>query len=233
MEQLPYVARPVVLPQPPPERGLDLRDGLGRGGILPDIMPGQFLQIPDPLPQGWDLHDHRRHPVKQVLSHPPLVDHGEGVLVGGGDQTNVHGDAGRAPHPLEGPFLEDPEQLGLHGQTHGVDLVQEQGPMVGRFDQPLPVHAAGKGPLGRAEQHAFDERLRESGAVDGHEFFLSPGAQGVDPLGEDLLARPRLALDQDAVIPGRHPGGQVNGRQQLRAGADQVLERIMGVPGGF
>ena len=222
-----------MLLQPLPKGGADLVHRLGgHVPVLPNIVPHQLLQVAQPLPQGRDVDDDRGQAVKQVLAQLPRLAEGIGVLVAGGDDTHVDGDIARAADALDQPLLKGPQQLGLHPQAHGVQLVQKQGAVVGLLHQAHLVRAAGKGPLHRAEQHPLDQGLREGGAVHRHKFLPPPGAQVMDALGKYLFARARLPLDEDVVVPGGHLPGQLLGLHQSGGGADEVGQGIPGVGAG-
>ena len=60
--------------------------------------------------------------------------------MGGRDHPHVGGHGARSAHPLELALLEDAQDLGLHGQRHVADLVQEEGALLGQLE------AAGTGP---------------------------------------------------------------------------------------
>ena len=79
-----------------------------------------------------------------------------------------------------------------------------------------------------AEQLAFDEAFRQRGAVDGHEGLVFPLAGIVDALGKDLLARSRLAADQDGAVIGRVGLGLRLGLQNGGADAHDVAEMLLG-----
>src|ERR1043166_7634302 len=63
---------------------------------------------------------------------------------------------------------------------------------------------AREGALLVAEQLALEQRLGQRGAVDGDERLAAARREIVDPLRDELLARARLALDQDRGRDGRH-----------------------------
>jgi len=60
-----------------------------------------------------------------------------------------------------------------------------------------------------AEQLALDQGGRYRAAVQGDEGVPAAAAQGMDGLGHDLLARPRLAREQDAGVGSGHAADQV------------------------
>ena len=65
-----------------------------------------------------------------------------------------------AADALEPAFLEDAEQLGLHGQRNLADLVEEDGAAVGQLEPALALaDGAGEGPFLVAEELAFQQRF--------------------------------------------------------------------------
>ena len=121
--------------------------------------------------------------------------------IGGGDDAHVHLDGLRAADPFEGAFLQDAQQLGLHGGGHVADFVEEDRAAVGHLESAAPLaDGAGEGALFMAEQLAFQQGFRQGRTVDGHE---RPGALlggGVDGPGHLLLAGAGLALDEHRRI---------------------------------
>src|SRR6266516_1847576 len=85
-------------------------------------------------------------PVEQVLPELPLGDERLQILVGGSDDPDVHLDVLVTAYPLELPFLQDPQELHLHGWRDLADLVQEERATVGLFELALLLrHGPGKG----------------------------------------------------------------------------------------
>ena len=95
-----------------------------------------------------------------------------------------------AAHPHDLPLLQGPQQLDLEGGAHALHLVQEQRALVGQLEQAgtAALLGAGKGALVIAEQLAFQQRLGQGGAVDGHKGHIPAGGGVVDGVGEQLLA---------------------------------------------
>src|SRR5690606_18154901 len=75
-----------------------------------------------------------------------------------------------------------------------------------------------EGSLHMAEDLALHEVLRDGAAIDRDEGSVAPGAATVDRLGAHLLARPRLARDED----GRAAGG---------GAVDDAVDRLHGEGG--
>ena len=142
---------------------------------------------------------------------------------------DVHLDALRAAHPLETPFLQHAQQLGLHRRRDVADLVEEQRAAVGLLETAL---ALADGPGERAflvaEQLTFQKGFREGGAVDGHELAGTERGRGVvDGAGDLLLAGPGLALDQHRRGGLGDAPDQLKDGVHLRVGAEDVAEAVL------
>ena len=105
---------------------------------------------------------------------------------------------------LELALLEDAEELGLHERAHLPDLVEEEHASRGLLE------AAGLGRGGArerallvAEELGLQELVGEGRAVEGHERAFGAGRPAVDEAGHDLLARSRLAGEEDGRLRGR------------------------------
>ena len=125
--QLPDVARPGVIAQA--IHGL-LRDLADIPAQLDAETPHEVLhqerQVIAPLAQGGQVDGEDAQPVKQVGPEPSLGRPSLQVAVGGRDQPHVGPDGLVAPEPLEDLVLEQAQDLGLEGQRHVADLVQEE-----------------------------------------------------------------------------------------------------------
>src|SRR6202008_1390214 len=99
----------------------------------------------------------------------------------------------------------DSEQIGLQIQRHLPDLVQTEHPATRLLDfaGASMLVRAGKGALGVSEKLACNEIMRDSAAIHRHEGALGIRAGTFDRAGEQLLANPRLAFDEDRGCIGR------------------------------
>jgi hypothetical protein len=107
--------------------------------------------------------------------------------------------------PLDGAGLDHPQQLDLQLQRHGFDFIEKHGAAVGMF-QLADALAAGarERALLVAEQFGFDDFRRQGPAIERHEWCSPARPLVVQGAGDNLLARPSLAEDQDIRI-GRLP----------------------------
>ena len=65
------------------------------------------------------------------------------------------------------------QQLGLRGDRHLANLVQQQRSFLRQFETTRPtLHRAGESTFFVPEDFAFNQGFRNRGAVDGHEWFV-------------------------------------------------------------
>ena len=192
----------------------------------------QFLQeavekgqhIPRPLPQGRDGDRYHVETIEQVFPEGLGAHHFGQVPVGGGDDSDIHGNGAGAAHPLDLTLLEHPQQLDLHIQGQLPNLVQEDGALVRQLERAHLSMAAGpgKGPLLIAEQFALYEGRRDGAAVDGEEPLLPPDTVLIDIVSELLLAHSGLSGEQHGGVQGGHPVHLTEDGQGVGIGGDQV-----------
>src|SRR3989304_2815463 len=145
------------------------------------------------------------NPFRQTNQSPPYAPPRHfrlEVLVGRGDDPDVHTDPLRSADPDDLLLFDRPQQLDLQREGHFADLVEEQGSPLGDLHQSLP---GGDGARERtllvAAELRFQETFGNRRAVDRQEGHLPPRALVVDRPGHQLL--PRAALPQDENV---HPG---------------------------
>ncbi len=108
------------------------------------------------------------------------------------------------PDRAHGPLLERPEQLRLRGRRELPDLVEEDRARAGGAQQPIArLRRAAEGPARVAEELTVEERVRDRGAVDGHERLSRARAARMERARDQLLARARLASNQHRRRLGR------------------------------
>ncbi len=176
-------------------------------GNLSDEEVDQQRNILAPLAQGRQLDGKDVEPVVEVTAKALVLDHGEQIAVGSGHQPYIHRDRIAVAHPLQLVLLQYPQQFGLQIQRHIPHFIEEQGALVGPFEAADALgQGAGKGPLLMAKQIALDKAGRDGSAVHLHHLVIVAGTQGVNGLGDQLLAGAGLAEDQHgAVALGHQP----------------------------
>ena len=141
----------------------------------------------------------------------PLGDGDLEIHVTRHNDANVDRNAFVCAHGLNHFLLQRAQELGLRRKRHVSDLVQEQGPAVGREEPPgARAHRTGERTLDVPEELRLHEVLRNGAAVQLHHRLIAPGTPGVDRLGDDLLAGPGLALDDDVRVGNRDLPGETN-----------------------
>jgi hypothetical protein len=125
-------------------------------------------------------------------------------------------------------FLQDPEQLRLEKRRHLADLVEHQRAAARQFEQPdLVLERAGERALFVAEELGLDQVLGNGRAVDLDEGPFRPQAAQVQRVGDQLLAGPVFALDQDVGVTCRDGVDELEQLAHLLALPDDVREGIL------
>ncbi len=192
--------------------------------------PQKHPHVAAPLAQQGHFQGQHAQPVEQIPPEAPAVHLGAQIHVGGRDDALVHQNLAPRAQLHDLLFLQHPQQLHLQHGAHGLDLVQKQSAAAGGLEEAdvAALFCPGEGALLVAEQLAFQQRVRNGGAVDGHKGLLGPGAGRVDGMGEQLLAGAAFAADQDGGIAGGHPAGQLAGGHHAGAVTDDAVEGVFG-----
>src|SRR5438093_2630495 len=142
--------------------------------------------------------------------------------VGGRDDARAHAAGAVGAHRLHLLVLEDAEELRLHGRRRLADLVEEDGAVARRLEEPATVTlGAGERPAQVTEELALEERLGNGGAVLHQEGRLRARAAAVGGARQELLAGAGLTLEEDGHGA---PGGALEERQNgphVRGGGDE------------
>src|SRR4030095_14926504 len=110
------------------------------------------------------------------------------TLIRVGPPRRVRCDPVGAAHRLERLLLKHAQDLGLRLQAHVADLVEEDRAAVSRLELAATIgHRASKCAADVAEQLAFDQFFRDSGAIHFHERSRPPAAQLVNVAGHHVL----------------------------------------------
>src|SRR5262249_1862236 len=157
-------------------------------------------------------------PVIKILAKLLVGNGGLKFPVRGRQQTDVYLDRLVAAGAKDLAIFQDAKQLGLERQRHVADLIEKGRAAVGIFKAPLaqPV-GAGKGAGLVAEQLVIEQVFVQSGAIHGHERLVLSRAVGVDRLGNQLLTRAGLALDEDGGASRGDVAQPVDDLMHLRA----------------
>ena len=206
--------------------GLGAASGLG-GEALHEVVD-ERRNVLAPLTQSGHVErDHGQAEVEVLAEAPGRQLVSFQVFVRRCQHPDVDIDRIAAAHPLEPLLFEYPQDLGLRGERHVRDLVEEQGAPVGLFEASAAAAGCpGEGALDVAEEFALDQFLGDRGAVHLDECAAAAAREAVHAAGDELLAGPVFAGDQDTALGS---GGklQVAAQSAHRLGiADQVPFRF-------
>src|SRR5215471_630266 len=107
-----------------------------RVGVAPNEILYEQWNIFRSLPQRRNLDWEDIQPVEEILAKGSRRDGGLQITIRCRDQANVYLDRMIAPHPLEFPLLQHPQERDLHFHRKFADLIQEERPAVSRLKPP-------------------------------------------------------------------------------------------------
>ena len=173
----------------------------GALGLFGEHGGAQLGEVGEALAQGREAQGEHVQAIIEVLAEAAFGDRSLEVDVGGGEDPYVDLEGAVAADGLEGAFLQDAQELGLHVDRHLADLVEEEGAAVGHLEAAAAaLGGAGEGALGVAEELALEEGGGDGGAVEGDEGAVGAGAPAVDRAGEALLAGAGLAEEEHGGV---------------------------------
>ena len=163
--------------------------------------------------------------IVEILAKAPRLHLGQGIPVGGADETHIHRLQLAAANPLQGPGLDEAQQLALQVEIHLADLIQKQGTPIGQAGGPLAIPLGpGKRSLHVAEDLALHQVMGNGGAVEGDEGTLAAGAALVNGLGAYLLAGTALSCDEHGRLARSRALNDAIDRLHRQGGADETGE---------
>src|SRR5262249_31302648 len=137
-------------------------------------------------------------PEVEILAKPSLGDAALEIAIAGGDDPDVHRHRARRADLVERLLLKHAQELALMIRSQLADLVEEQRSSIGLLEvAPTFTDRPGEAALDVTEELSLEELGRNGRHVDCDERLIAPRTQGVGRPGEQLLARARLAADED------------------------------------
>jgi hypothetical protein len=125
-------------------------------------------------------------------------------------------------------LLQNPKQFYLHLGREFRDLIQKDGPSIGKLESALLLaHGAGKRSSDMAEQFTFQNALRQGAAIDGDKGLIAPRSQVVNGCRNQLLPSSTFTLDEHGHFYGGNLPYQVEKKEHFRILADQPSEGVM------
>src|ERR1043165_206183 len=168
-----------------------------RGGELLEERRREQQYVLAPLAQRRRTELHHVEPVIEILAEYAFLNGTDDVAIRGCDHPHVHLQLLVAPDARESAVLEEAQQLGLKRPAHVADLIEEDRALM-RFLHAtrLLFDRAGERALFVTEKFAFEQGLRNGGAVDADVIMLRALAQAVQRARNKFLAGATLAEDE-------------------------------------
>src|SRR5262249_13854584 len=150
------------------------------------------------LAQRRQIDDRHVQTIEQVLSELSLFHEFDQVRLAGGDDAEVDRYRIVGAQPFNLLLLQDPQELDLHRRRHAFDFVEKEGATMRVLDfANSAARRLREGARLVAEHLALEELVRQSTAIDPDEWFQAAAAMLMQAAADQLLARPRLSLNQD------------------------------------
>ena len=147
---------------------------------------GNILRTPA---QRGNLEFYDLEPVVEVEAELSLTDGLLQVLVGCGNDPDVHGNGIMAADPGNFPLFQDPEEAHLCHERHFADLVQEDRATVRLLENSQVLGLGiGESSLLMTKKFVFQQVFRNGGAIDGFERPLSPLTVLVQGIGDRIFS---------------------------------------------
>src|SRR5262249_3026563 len=126
------------------------------------------------------------------------------------DDTHVNLDFMNATQMHEFAVLKNTQDFGLGFQAHGADFVEENCAAVSDFKEALlGRNGAGESSFDVAEQRRFQQVRRHGTGIYGNEWMVLARRVGMDGFGDQFLAGPALALNQNGGAAGGYLANQI------------------------
>src|SRR5262249_7285426 len=165
--------------------------------------------------------------VEKIGAKSPRDRHLLEVAIRRRDDAHVDAQGARASDGLDLALLEDAKKLDLEVEGHLADLVEEDRAAVGELEASVAaLSGAREGTALVAEELAFLKAGGDGGAVHSDERSLRARTAAVDRAGDELLAGPRLARDEDGRGLARDAVEVRKEAAQSGALADDLVETL-------
>jgi len=189
-------------------------------GLRDEILHEQWNVVPA-LAQRWNVETHTLQSIVEVLPEGAVAHRFGEVAVGRRDHAHVHLESRHAADAHDVARFEHAQETHLHVGTHLPHFIQEHRARVRALEKPrAPCHRSGERALLVPEELALEHALGERATIDGFKGTVAAGAVGVNGVGDDILARPAFALDQDGNLGGSNQKNRLKQVLQARAAPD-------------
>ncbi len=168
-------------------------DGLGQGGQI-FLVLAQRRQL--------DVEDVQT--IEEIVAQMALRDGVFRGFVGCGQHANVDRGFALAAQAAKLAVFQHAQQLGLGGNRHLADFVEQQRAAFGQFEAAdAALERAGECALFVTEDFAFDQRFRNRGAIDGDERLRLARAERVNGARDQFFSGAAFSRDQYRCRAGR------------------------------
>ena len=180
---------------------------LGRGdlvrlGVAVEVVVDEQRDVLRPLAQRRNPEPDDVQPEVQILAERARGDLRLQVAIGRGDQPHVDARVGAiGADALDLTGLEESQQHDLHARAHLADFVEEHRAVRRHFEQTgLVAIRAGETAADVTEEFGFEQRVRQTRAVEGDERRGGARASMMNQPRDDFLADACFACDQHLRI---------------------------------
>ena len=161
--------------------------------------------VPSPFPQRRNLQGHMGQSEIEILTESPITHRSFEVGMCSRDDPHVHGALPCVSQAADFAVLEYTQEATLKRQFHVTDLIEAERPTGSHLEKPRRVAPrVREGPSKMAKELVLDEMRGQLGAVHLDEGPLSSRATVVEGVGDELLAGPTLAANQNPGVGERH-----------------------------
>src|SRR6185503_2852453 len=179
------------------------------------------------------MNTEHRQSVEEVFAEPSFGSRAFEIAIGGRDETNIGLQRRRAADSLVPALLEHAQELRLRRRGELAYLVEKQRAACRKLEPTtLQLVRTGEGTALVAEQLGLDQGFRQRRTVERDEWSLGSRTRVMDRPGQNLLAGPALAGEQDCRASGRHLSGIFESCDELRRPPDDGVEPESVVEGG-
>src|SRR5215831_13513750 len=179
------------------------------------------------MPKRRQFERNNADAIKQIFAKLILLHYFGQIAVRRSDNTHIDRNLFRTANPPDRTFLQDAEQLYLHGQAGIPDLIEKDRALVGNFEQSFLVRRrTGESSAHVAKEFAFQQSLRKCTAVDGHERFFRSRAVQVNRFCHEFFSRAAFTGDQYGAVRGADNFDHLEELLHLLALSDETAHAV-------
>ena len=188
--------------------------------VLVEEEADEFGDVFLPLPQRGERDLDHLESIVEILAELAAFDHLLEALMRRGEDPHIDGDSAPAAELLDLTFLQHAKQLRLQHERNVAHFVEEDRATARQLEFSRPGLDAGGHAALDAEELRLQQRLRQRGAVDGHEWLVFPRRIAVDEPRHHLLAGSRFAPNENVGLTGSDACYEVNHALHLERVSD-------------